>query len=199
MIVITVARKPLEGTVAQTVMGYGTGGLNIGACRLRTTEVGKEREYKDREDRENWRITGGSTGSGATSSAGRWPANLILQHHPDCVRLGTVMVDGFKGHTVKEQADGHIQFNHKPPGYEKVNHTDADGKEPVETWHCAPGCPVQALDGQSGVSTSQVRVEEGAGEHLDPSREDWRFKRVPGGYVDTGGASRYFKRIGGRS
>lgn len=32
------ARKPLEGTVAETVLTYGTGALNIDACRIPTTD-----------------------------------------------------------------------------------------------------------------------------------------------------------------
>lgn len=78
------ARKPLAGTVAANVLEHGTGALNIAGCRIPTDEVGKPREYEPREDRENWRITGGSNGNGATSPAGRWPANLALSHHPDC-------------------------------------------------------------------------------------------------------------------
>src|ERR1700682_978361 len=31
---IVVARKPLEGNVARNVLKYGTGALNIGACRV---------------------------------------------------------------------------------------------------------------------------------------------------------------------
>lgn len=51
--------------------------LGIDACRVPTDEVGKPREYEPREDRENWRITGGTNGSGATSPLGRYPANVL--------------------------------------------------------------------------------------------------------------------------
>ena len=33
MIIITVARKPLEGTVARNALKHGTGGINIDAVR----------------------------------------------------------------------------------------------------------------------------------------------------------------------
>lgn len=58
-------------------------------------------------------------------------------------------------------------------------------------------CPeaAQGLDRQSGLSKSQPR-KGGEGEHLDPSREGWRFKRAAGGFEDKGGASRFFKVIG---
>ena len=76
---VCVARKPLsEKTVAANVLKWGTGAINVDGCRIATDEVGKPRAVEARADRENWRITGGSNGSGATSAAGRWPANLVL-------------------------------------------------------------------------------------------------------------------------
>lgn len=78
---IAVCQKPLAGTVAATVARYGTGALNIDACR-----VGNER-----------RVTGPPRGSGNPTSlpvfrteyrskavVGRWPANLVLIHADDC-------------------------------------------------------------------------------------------------------------------
>lgn len=70
---ITLARKPLAGTVAATVKAYGTGALNIDAAR---TGSGA------------WQVTRAAAGPGysggwqesglATSHPeGRWPANLI--------------------------------------------------------------------------------------------------------------------------
>lgn len=78
MELICLARKPLRGTVAQNVQRYGVGAINVDGCRVETDEVGAPREVARREDRENWRITGGSNGSGATSPAGRWPANVCV-------------------------------------------------------------------------------------------------------------------------
>lgn len=50
---ITVARKPLKGTVAANVLEWGTGAINIDGCRVE-----------------------GGESDGITTS-GRWPANLI--------------------------------------------------------------------------------------------------------------------------
>ncbi len=38
---ITVARKPLTGTVAANWHQHGTGGLNIDSCRIETMEIGR--------------------------------------------------------------------------------------------------------------------------------------------------------------
>ena len=67
---ITVARKPLVGTVAANVLEHGTGGLNIDACRVGT------------DDNLNGGTYGGVFGNGKPTftkalGTGRWPANLI--------------------------------------------------------------------------------------------------------------------------
>ena len=74
---ITVARKPLVGTVAANVLQHGTGALNIDGCRV-ATDDGENRARPPRTPNE---ILGGGKGTNLTASehndAGRWPANLI--------------------------------------------------------------------------------------------------------------------------
>lgn len=79
---IIVARKPLAGTVAANVLEHGTGALNIDACRVGTTDsfgVGARGT--------SGFVDGYSSGDGwqPGSPAGRWPANVVLGHHEDCV------------------------------------------------------------------------------------------------------------------
>jgi len=74
---ITVARKPLCGTVAENVLQYGTGGINVDGCR-----VGMGDEYdpaKVQRQTENSAFQGRGAGheQPTYNSAGRWPANLI--------------------------------------------------------------------------------------------------------------------------
>jgi len=70
---ITVARKPLDGTVAKNVLTHGTGAINVDGCRVGTGDR---------------RMCGTTDKSGKTSivlgarqetrtELGRWPANLI--------------------------------------------------------------------------------------------------------------------------
>jgi len=80
MIVITVARKPLEGSVATNVQRWGTGALNIDACR-----VGSEPITVNRWDDGSKPFGGGAGHSYHPETfTGRWPANLILSHAPGC-------------------------------------------------------------------------------------------------------------------
>lgn len=71
---ITVARKPLEGTVASNVLAHGVGGLNIDGCRVATTDA-----WAPSTRGANDSIGTFKTGVRTTEQhdAGRWPANLI--------------------------------------------------------------------------------------------------------------------------
>ena len=79
---ICLARKPIsEKTVAENVLKWGTGGLNIDACRIatqeeitnhsRSAESAKSKgKYGDSKEQETHQTTG--------QSLGRFPANIIL-------------------------------------------------------------------------------------------------------------------------
>ena len=81
---ITVARKPLAGTVAETVLAYGTGAINVDGCRV-----------GDGADKGDWPITQRRHADVAYTmgpvltdkSSGRWPANLIHDGGPDVADL----------------------------------------------------------------------------------------------------------------
>lgn len=85
------ARKPLCGTVAANVLEWGTGGINVGACRVENDgAIGPLK----------WTTPRGMGFSGGTDSdcteyeisdAGRWPANLIHDNSP---AIHSVMPNG---------------------------------------------------------------------------------------------------------
>ncbi len=78
---IVVARKPLIGTVAQNVLEYGTGGINIDGCRIELADsdplqngVRHEERALDTGDSDTkW----GFKAVDRAPGLGRWPANLI--------------------------------------------------------------------------------------------------------------------------
>ncbi|WP_223630162.1 DNA-methyltransferase [Pseudomonas atacamensis] len=84
---ITVARKPLSGTVAANVIAHGTGALNIDRCRVTTGD--------DTARISNGAIKGGNFAAGGSApgpiagghSDGRWPANLIHDGSAEVVAL----------------------------------------------------------------------------------------------------------------
>lgn len=99
---IVVARKPLIGTVAENVLTYGTGGLNIDGSR-----IGKEtiisrggRSGAVTGDERTGAALGmyGAHESLNTEHQGRWPANVIL--------------DEYSAELLDEQTEGKITQGH---------------------------------------------------------------------------------------
>ncbi len=93
---VILARKPIQGTVAENVLKYGTGAINVGACRIKHNDpdierkkfdspVGMEHCARERE---------GERGAGPAPE-GRFPANVlhdgspaVLKPFPDTLGAG---------------------------------------------------------------------------------------------------------------
>ena len=80
---IILARKPLDGTVANNVLAHGVGGLNIDACRVPTTD---RWEASGVQSAPGSSLQGSADGSlnvsvSSTHEAGRFPANVLLDEH----------------------------------------------------------------------------------------------------------------------
>lgn len=79
---IVVARKPIEGTIAENCLKHGTGALNLDGCRIPTTEeTGRDnsRSKVPKFDTSRGWNKNSLVGLDATGKIqGRWPANLIL-------------------------------------------------------------------------------------------------------------------------
>src|SRR6516162_686035 len=88
---IIVARKPIQGTVANNVLAHGTGGLNIDACRVATTDNLNGGAYS--KGSRGADLPGAKRSSAAAgmfaedggrlrgqyeNPAGRWPTNVVL-------------------------------------------------------------------------------------------------------------------------
>lgn len=77
---ITVARKPFRGTVAETVLEYGTGAINVDGCRVAHEEVCRmmaPSQANIDNPSEKCRQAGRREFVLELKPAGRWPANLI--------------------------------------------------------------------------------------------------------------------------
>ena len=209
MKVIHLLRKPLsEGTVASNTLKHGVGGLNINASRIaaegetisnhsRGSESAKSKgKYGDSKAQETHQTEG--------QKLGRWPANVILQHLDGCRCVGTRKVKGHQGYpdgpggkSDPMHGWGGKRSTEVRPNAWTSPATDSEGKETIAMWECAEGCPAARLDEQSGVSKS---APVGVTFTNTPARS-WKntstegIRRVEHG--DGGGASRFFKQIGG--
>jgi hypothetical protein len=194
----TVARKPLSGTVASNCLAYGTGALNIDACRIGA--VDGDYAHPGNENRTHTTTAYGyheAEGRQAPPhDSGRWPANVVLGHvAPDengeggCVPTGTRRVKG-GGRDNGERGTGGIWSgeSNKPCG---PQYGDADGLETVTAWECEPDCPVAQLDAQTGnrpgshdqAPTVSGNAAFGGGQNNG------------NGFGDSGGASRFFAQF----
>lgn len=101
---ITMARKPLVGTVADNVQQHGTGALNIDGCRVE----GGERPLRIPGRVGGFADVGVSAGSKAAgdTNLGRWPANLIHDGSEEVVSLFPEAGGGYGKRGAARQMDG---------------------------------------------------------------------------------------------
>jgi len=76
---ITLARKPLENTVAENVLEHGTGGLNIDGCRVENPDYNQAAVQRCKTAQSGDTVTLNIPGheQPTYNEGGRWPANLI--------------------------------------------------------------------------------------------------------------------------
>lgn len=80
---IVLARKPLDGTVAANVIEHGTGAIHVDACRVDA----QQRPHRSVHGVGTTKRDAASRATG-TTDLGRWPANVVLTHAPDCADDG---------------------------------------------------------------------------------------------------------------
>jgi DNA modification methylase len=188
---IVVARKPLIGTVAENVLTYGTGGLNIDASRIGIDPNDKNGfrsgVYSAKnESNSSWEVKeNGSDYVKEQHPQGRWPANLILSHAESCQPTGKTIKSKtgagkrtatFGTQDTQSGGDGSGGWS----GYEYE----------TEVYECVEGCPVKTLDEQSGTSKSpKPYAAEG---YKETSMFGVGGVNHAKEFGDSGGASRFF-------
>ena len=200
---IVLARKPLEKglNIAQNVIKWRTGGINIDGCRINTSDNLNGGSYGNSE-RENDSFFKGKKPAGAgdfIQPEGRFPSNLIMSHHSDCCFKGLKKVG--KGER-KNHEDGEI--TNASDGWHNNNksmftHKNSDviasyGEETVEDWACVDSCPIKILDEQSGILKSgNLKSDIYTKDRENDSIFAGGGKFTHKGYLaDKGGASRFF-------
>jgi len=180
------AVKPPEGAWIDNVLKYGVGAVNVDECR-----VGSDPGYSVSAASDLCGDGGWKDVDREGNPKGRFPANLLLSHTPDCREVGTKRVKPRNG---SGKCSGNTTADKSMFGMkgDPVTYCDPDGLETVEAWECAEDCPVRLLDEQSGVLTSG---------NLNAGHKRGDSEVIPyggGGVVtgnyggDTGGASRFF-------
>lgn len=88
--------------------------------------------------------------------AGRWPANLVLSHGPNCRQVGVKQRPGDARQGGGTRPGGFVNTGSLKGAPIPVSkgYAEADGKETVEDWQCGEGCPIAELDRQSGLTSA---------------------------------------------
>jgi site-specific DNA-methyltransferase (adenine-specific) len=197
---IVLARKPLEKglSIADNVLKWGTGAINIDGCRVTTNDNLNGGAYSENKKSDGeWGTMHEFVGKEYEQPQGRFPANLILTHHPDCECIGTKKVKPSNGSGKASENGGGFSkgmFGDGTSDNIGGGFTDANGEETVEDWNCVDDCPIKILDEQSGESKSNKRgaVYNKPTENSNiytPAASDYRDDNT---YADKGGASRFF-------
>lgn len=181
---ILMCRKPLEGTVAQNVLEHGTGAINIDGCRISGEPVPINKL-------ETWSGFGQKVRPDYTptvNTQGRWPANIILSHSPDCKLRGMKKVRGTStgnGNAPVEEEGSNIPLRRGS----FVDRTDENGMEEVEDWECVEGCPIREFPESK---TNRIEKPVMCDEEANTWGGTFQRNRGPRGYNESGSAARFF-------
>ncbi|MFK3718669.1 DNA-methyltransferase [Pseudomonas fulva] len=172
---ITVARKPIAGTVAANVLVHGTGALNIDACRV--TPTGESRVRSDEDSQDKRYATSGSTNFAAKPGVrggdplGRWPANLV-HDGSDLVRSSFPEAAGQRGdlksHAKCRQSPNGI-FGGMRPALDHSARMEAD-KSAARFFYCAKA---SRADRNEGLSAGEQPAVAAGATMRERENADW--------------------------
>ena len=184
-------QKPYDGDAVSSILATGAGALNIEGARIGNEGV----KTNAKDHRSSPQSLLGKTGySGVEESEirnGRWPANLILEHAPECTPVGAKRVKSANGKAdyTKTSNPGVVSIG--PKGKTGAHYGDATGHETVTEWQCVEGCPVRMLDEQSGQTVNGGRSNVKRSKSKNGYDGGWGD--FTDSYIDdTGTASRFF-------
>jgi DNA modification methylase len=175
---ITVARKPLIGTVAANVLAHGTGGLNVDGCRV----GGWKPQVTQGVNRNatSWNVARERQLSG-TSNEGRWPANLIHDGSDEVVGLfpetkspsGTT-VRSYGAYKTIGGSSNHRPCHDSGQTRETVNGF-ADSGSAARFFYCAKASKADRDDGCEGLEAkARPTMGSGIGGQPDQSKPNNR-------------------------
>ena len=157
---ITVARKPLVGTVAENVLEHGTGALNVDGCRVDAADsewtATKSPTGTFSQEHRPWKdkLTGVEVVSGG--KGGRWPANLIHNGSEEVVELFPVTGPAKAGG--KSGADPGMWSGKKQS--ERGGHND-NGGSAARFFYCAKASKADRDEGCEGMEAKGKGARDG--------------------------------------
>jgi len=196
---IIIARKPIEKklTVAKNVLKHGVGAINIDGCRV--SAPGED--FSDVKPRQIQKLHSLNHDENSVTykeakeklqNIGRFPANVMLSHHPDCVEVGT-REDAYVINKLEEWSG----FGEKEcPDYQSTKMRTV-----TKVYECVDDCPTKILDEQApkvgSLFKAKRKKDTSGGSGISWTNGGNKEGEDNGLYDGLGGASRFFKCVGG--
>lgn len=156
---ITMARKPLEGTVSNNVLKWGTGAINIDATRVPMDEddfaklsagVEKIRERGGVMDN-SWKNSSDLSGANPANPLGRWGANFI---HDGSQEVLDLFPDAKGGAWIQTDGARHFNNNGKPTSPKRLG-SDSSSGSAARFFYCSKANKKDRNEGLEGLEPKQ--------------------------------------------
>jgi len=147
---ITVARKPFKGTVADNVLKWGTGGINIDECRVKYDSKNENfgKEVRDYGEKAGGQWQKGKQERSVPSTKGRFPANFIHDGSEEVV--GLFPESKSQGHWSKTKTTGFGKFGNGNSEYMGIGEKDKKGGNASRFFYCAKASKKDRNEGLEG-------------------------------------------------
>ena len=150
---IVLARKPLDGTVANNVLKHGVGGINIDGCRVGMSEADKAKSLNNwkpqgYELKESIYEFGTEVVTTEQSQQGRFPANFIHDGSDEVLEL---FPDTKGGTWNTTKGARHFNNDGEPTGY-ATSKSDSSTGSAARFFYCAKASKKDRNEGLDGFS-----------------------------------------------
>ena len=161
---ITVARKPLDGTIAENVLKWGTGAMNIDGCRVPMDQgdfdnlsrgVDVIRERGGSMDN-SWKNSSDLSGANPANPLGRWPANFI---HDGSQEVLNLFPDAKGGSWVNTDGARHFNNNGKKTGHVASGRSDASSGSAARFFYCSKSSKADRNEGCEDIEPKQYSYD----------------------------------------
>lgn len=163
---ITVARKPLVGTVASNVLEWGTGAINVDGCRVGVDEMPRTKSTGVLAS-ENRAMSGANYARETVGTVtGRWPANLIHDGSDEVV-AGFPVTGPSKAAMYRGGLTGSV-YGNGDQNHEGLRGHDDNGGSAARFFYCAKA---SKHDREEGLEGFDAAPRQGVGALCDGGRE----------------------------
>jgi site-specific DNA-methyltransferase (adenine-specific) len=171
---IVMARKPVEGTVANNVLKHGVGGINIDGCRVGTDGGGTTCDQRDEEGKctghptSNRSLGGGIMRHGANYEVGRFPANFIHDGSEEVLAL----FPDVKGQVgMKKTVGGHRFIEGDLDTVQQFDYGRQDNGSAARFFYCAKASKAERNAGLEGMPAEWKAAANFRPNHMEKALE----------------------------